>query len=255
VLDSARQSGLTLIEMMVVLLVILLVTVAMVVGYGRLPATALKHEAVRVAATLRAGYDGAAASGAYHRMVIDIDEGTFKVERCEGKVQVKRAHDVKEEMDRMKDEAEKAARLAEESQSQIVSQSPGQQPVSLESLLTGVASPPGGAVGGSGGEATARCVPMRGELGKGQRLGEHPKVSFSRVWVAHLEEPAAHGKVFIHFFPLGTAEKAVIELGTDADNKFSIALQPISGRIDMMQGQMRRPEDFLATDAQGNRIQ
>ena len=30
-----------------------------------------------------------------------------------------------------------------------------------------------------------------------------------------LEQPAAHGKVFVHFFPLGTAEKTVIELATD----------------------------------------
>jgi hypothetical protein len=93
---------------------------------------------------------------------------------------------------------------------------------------------------------------MRGELGKEQKLGGHPRVAFSRVWVAHLEDPAAHGKVTITFFPLGTAEKAVIELATDEENRFSIALQPISGRIDMQQGEMHRPDDFLTTDAQGN---
>lgn len=243
----------TLIEILVVLLVITLLAVAMTVGYGRLPATALKREAVHIAATLRAAYDAAAASGSYHRMVLDLDEESYRVERCEGKVQVKRAHDIKEEMDRLKDEAEKAAQAAQAAQSQVT-QSPNGQPTSLDSLLTGLNIPANGAIGGSGGEAGAKCAPMRGEFGKEQKLGGHPQVGFARVWVAHLEDPAAHGKVYIHFFPLGTAEKAVIELATDEDNKFSIALQPISGRIDMQQGEMRRPEEFLTTDAQGNRL-
>ena len=41
----------------------------------------------------------AAASGAYHRLILDLDEETYRVERCEGKVQVKRAKDIKEEKD------------------------------------------------------------------------------------------------------------------------------------------------------------
>lgn len=243
----------TLIEIIVVLLVITLLAVAMTVGYGRLPATALKREAVHLAATLRAAYDGAAASGAYHRLIIDLDEGSYKVERCEGKLEIKRAHDLKEEMDRMKEEAEKAAKLAQDAQN-AAGQGPNGQPISPDALLLGLnPAQPGAKMGGSGGEATAKCSPMRGELGKVQKLGGHPKVGFSKVWVAHLEDPTAHGKVMIHFFPLGTAEKAVIELATDEDNRFSIALQPISGRIDMQQGALRRPDDFMTTDAAGNR--
>lgn len=245
----------TLIEMIVVLLIIVLLAGALTIGYGRLPATALKREAVHVAATLRAAYDGAAASGAYHRMVIDIDEATFKVERCEGKLTIQRAHDVKEEMEQMKAAAEKAAQLAADAQSQA-GQGPGGAPQSPDAMLLGILGQgqPGGAIGGSGGEATARCVPMPGPFGKAQKLGGHPQVGFSRVWVGHLEDAAQHGKVMIHFFPLGTAEKAIIELGTDSDNLFTIALQPISGRIDMQQGALARPEDFFTTDATGAHI-
>jgi type II secretory pathway pseudopilin PulG len=248
---------LTLIEMIVVLLIIVLLAGALTIGYGRLPATALKREAVHVAATLRAAYDGAAASGAYHRLVIDIDEATYKVERCEGKLVIQRARDVKEEMESMKAAAEKAAQLAADAQAQA-GQGPGGTPLSPDAMLLGIVgqAQPGAnaAIGGAGGEATARCVPMPGPFGKAQKLGGHPQVGFSRVWVGHLEDPAQHGKVMIHFFPLGTAEKAIIELGTDADNLFTIALQPISGRIDMQQGALARPEDFFTTDATGSRI-
>jgi len=245
----------TLIEMIVVLLIIVLLAGALTVGYARLPATAMKREAVHVAATLRAAYDGAAASGAFHRMIIDIDEGTYKVERCEGKVNIQRARDAKEEMEQMKDAAQKAAQLAEDAKTQA-GQGPGGAPLSPDAMLLGILGQgqPNSAIGGSGGEATAKCTPMPGPFGKTQRLGGHPQVGFSRIWVGHLEEPASHGKVMIHFFPLGTAEKAIIELGTDTENLFTIALQPISGRIDMQQGSLARPEDFFTTDATGQRI-
>jgi len=250
-----RQSGVTLIEIMVVLLIIALVTAALAIGYNRLPATALKNEAVHVAAALRAAYDGATASGAYHRMILDLDEGTYRVERCEGKVQVRRSRDQKEELDHQKEEAEKAARLAQEAetaQKNAAAAGPqGAANLSPEALLVGIQTTATPSIGGAGGESGAHCEPMRGEIGKAQHLAGHPKVSFSRVWVAHLEEPVQRGQVTITFFPLGTVEKAVIELSTDPENAFSITVQPISGRIEMMQGQMRRPEDFLNTDAVG----
>ncbi len=251
---AARHTGVTLIEMMVVLLVIALLAGALTIGYGRLPSTALRREAVSIAAALRAAYDAAAASGAYHRIELDLDAGTYRVERCEGKLEVRRAKDLKEELDRQKDEAEKAAQLAESAQNAAKSAPIGGAPaMTPEQLLLGIQATANPAIGGAGGQSGARCTPVRGELGKPQKLGGHPKVGFNRVWVAHLEDPAQHGKVTITFFPLGTAEKALIELATDPDNVFSIGLQPISGRIEMQQGQLKRPEDFMGTDATGQR--
>jgi hypothetical protein len=250
----------TLIEIMVVLLVITLVVGALAVGYNRLPATALKSEAVHVASALRAAYDGATASGAYHRMVLDLDEGTYRVERCEGKLQVRRARDVNEEMDRIKDEAEKAARIAQDAENAAKNAAAGGGQatppgyLSPDQLLLGIQATASPSIGGAGGQSGAHCEPMRGEIGKPQKLGGHPRVAFSRVWVGHLEEPVQRGQVTITFMPLGTVEKAVIELSTDPENLFSIGVHPISGRIEMMQGQMRRPEDFLNTDAMGSRI-
>src|ERR1043165_9413078 len=158
----ARHSGLTLIEMMVVIIIIALLAAALTIGYGRLPATALKREAVHVAATLRAAYDAAAASGAYHRMVIDLDEATYKVERCEGKVVIQRARDIKDEMVQMKAAAEKAAQLAADAQAQSAQQQQGGAPLSPDAMLLGIVGQgrPNGAIGGSGGEATAKCGPM-----------------------------------------------------------------------------------------------
>src|SRR5688572_4371927 len=99
-------------EMLVVLAVIALLAMGLTAGYARLPSTALKREATRLAAFVRTAYDRATASGAHHRMVIDFAEGSYAVQRCEGKVQLRKVRDLKEEVERRRLEAEKAALVA-----------------------------------------------------------------------------------------------------------------------------------------------
>lgn len=242
---ARSNRAVTLIEMIVVLAVIGLMAVALTIGYGRLPATALKREAVHLAAILRSGYDRATASGAHHRLIVDLEKGSYRLERCEGKLDVRRSRDLREEMDRKQADAEKAAQAQA---NEAVQTSP-------EALLAGLTQSTGRTIGGAGGSGATKCAPVKGDMGKPNFLGGHPKVAFDKVWVGHLEEPAKGGEVTINFFPLGTAEKAVIVLATDEENKFSIMLQPLSGRIDMTQGELRRADDFMAVDAAGERAQ
>lgn len=236
----AREAGMTLLEMLVVLGVIAMLAGALTVGYVRLPGTALKREAIRMAAALRTGYDRATASGAHHRLVIDITEGTYSLERCEGKVQVRKVRDLREEVERQRLEAEKQARL-----------SGGQ---SSSELFDTIVHDVGEKLGGSAGGGGAGCKPVTGEMGKKQKLGGRPKVSFSKIYVAHLEEPATEGEISINFFPLGTAERAVIVLGVGEEDHFSIAVRPLSGRIDMHPGEWRDVEDAVQQDAEGEQI-
>jgi prepilin-type N-terminal cleavage/methylation domain-containing protein len=236
----AREAGFTLMEILVVLAVIALLAGALSVGYQRLPGTALKREAVKMAGLLRTAYDRATASGAHHRVVINLAEGTYNIERCEGKVQVRKVRDLQEEVERQRTEAERSARLA------------GTQDPSA--LLDAIVADAGQKVGGSGGGAGAACTPVNGPMGKKQKLGGRPQVSFSKIHVAHLEEPAVDGEVSINFFPLGTAERAVIVLGVGEEDHFSIAVRPLSGRIDMHAGEWRDVEAAVREDAEGDQI-
>ena len=225
-------AGITLLEMLVVLAVLVLLAGALTVGYARLPGTALKREAVKIAAALRSGYDRATASGAHHRLILDMAAGTFHLERCEGRVQMRKSRDLQEEAERKKEEAEKAQRLAN-------AQSSGD-------VLGSMTRNAGQMIG-----ASAQCAPVDGPMGKAIELGGHPKVSFSKIIVAHLEDPAVTGEVTINFFPMGTAERAVIILGVGEEEYFSIGVHPLSGRIEMRVGEWRDVEETVREDAEG----
>jgi type II secretory pathway pseudopilin PulG len=227
----SREAGITLMEILVVMAVIALLAGGLSFGYQRLPGTALKREAVKMAGVLRTAYDRATASGAHHRVAIDIDEGTYAIERCEGKVQVRKVRDLQEEVERQRKEAERSAQIAG-------TEAPG-------ALLDAIVSDAGQKHG------VAACRPVSGPMGKRQPLGGRPKVSFSKIHVAHLEEPATDGQVLINFFPLGTAERAVIVLGVGEEEHFSVAVRPLSGRIDMQPGEWRDVEAALREDAEG----
>lgn len=221
-------------EILVVLGVIALLAGALTMGYQRLPGTALKREAVKMAGLLRTAYDRATASGAHHRVNIDFAEGTYFIERCEGKVQVRKVRDLHEEVERQRVEAEKSALIA------------GVQ--SPQQLLDTIVSDAGQKVGEAG------CKPISGPMGKKQKLGGRPQVRFAKIHVAHLEEPATEGQVTLNFFPLGTAERAIIVLGVGEEDFFSIAIRPLSGRIEMRAGEWRDVEDEIRKDAEGDQI-
>src|SRR5258706_9807181 len=95
--QTPTERGVTLLEILVVLLVVALLAGALTVGYGRLPPTAMKREATRIAAALRTAYDPAAAAGQHHRLVIDLGEGPFFLARCEGPIELRRSRDLPEE--------------------------------------------------------------------------------------------------------------------------------------------------------------
>jgi prepilin-type N-terminal cleavage/methylation domain-containing protein len=233
------ERGLTLLEILVVLAIFGLLAGALTVGYKRLPGTALRRDATKIAAAMRTAYDRATASGAHHRVVLDLEESTFHVERCEGKVTLRKVRDLREEVERQRAEAEKQARLA------------GSQ--SQDELLNDMVKDAGERLGGSGGGAAATCQPVSGAFGRKQALGGSPKVSIRRVHVAHLEEAVVEGQATLNFFPLGTAERAVVELGVGEaeDEQFSVAVRPLSGRIDMQPGEWRDVEEAIREDAEG----
>jgi hypothetical protein len=167
-------------------------------------------------------------------VVFDLDKGEYKVERCEGKVQLRKAVDQKDEDDRKRQEDEKQ-KLMEQSQT------PPMQ------MLQAVLADTGTKVG-----QTADCQAVHGEMGMVQAVTRSPEVRIARIYVRHYEHPADKGQVVVHFFPMGRAERSVVELAI-GDEVLSVGVHPLSGRVQIMEGAWPHPDEFVSADAEGRK--
>jgi general secretion pathway protein H len=240
-----RQAGLTLIEILVVLAVLGLIAAILVIGLGRAGTLTLRTDAGRLAAALRSAFDRAAATGAHHRVIVDLDAETFQVERCEGRIRLRRSEDEA----KAQDQADVAAQVA-----QLKAQATAAAEANALGLPPGTSptatSPPAEAGAPAAALGDAGCGPVPGTLGKLQTLRKDKKIDIRRVFVSHLEKPAEEGKVTLNFFPLGRAEKAVVEVG-QKDELFTLIVHPLTGRVEIQVGEFKHPEEFVVEDAQG----
>jgi prepilin-type N-terminal cleavage/methylation domain-containing protein len=238
------DAGLTLIEIIVVLAILGLLTLGLGSGVLRLSRSVLRQDTTRLAAMVRTGFDRALASGAHHRLVLDLEQKTFKLERCEGKIKLRRATSPEELAEK---EAEAAADLRKQADS---------DPNDVIGQVLGEA---GRKIGGGGGAGQAPCEPVSGEMGKAQSFDKAKGIAIKEVRVEHLEDPVSSGIVTVNFFPQGFAERTVIEVATpnpsDDDDVYTILLHPLSGRVEIREGELKDKDDFLRRDAKGEEVE
>lgn len=61
---------------------------------------------------------------------------------------------------------------------------------------------------------------------------------FEKVELSRLPEPITTGKAFIHFLPQGLVEESAIHLKTDGGQKWTIAIQPLTGKAEVISESM-----------------
>lgn len=230
---TRSQDGVTLIEILVVLAILVLLMLAAVSGIRKVRQSDLRDDGSRLAGALRFAYDRATATGEHHRVMIDLDEEAYQVERCEGKVRLRHGLEAHQE--------EEEARIREQ-QMQLM-------PDATTGEFNGLPAAPTGMVGSS-----TTCGPVKGEHGKPQLFKRNLGIVISQVYVGHLDGPADEGKVAINFFPLGSAERAVVEISSNEGDIYSIIVHPLTGKVRMVGGAYKRPEEFVSTDAEGNEV-
>ncbi|HSN28243.1 MAG TPA: hypothetical protein VLT45_18285, partial [Kofleriaceae bacterium] len=70
--------------------------------------------------------------------------------------------------------------------------------------------------------------------------------------VQHRDESVTKGQIAIYFFPLGSSEKAVIEV-TDGDEIFSVLVYGLTGRVELRDGVLRDVNDHMMKNIMGDR--
>ncbi len=210
----------TLIEVLVALAIIALIMAGGIGAFRRVSKSDLREEASRVSAALRFAFDRAAGTAAHHRVVFDLDGEAFVVERCEGRVTLRRG--LEAHRDEMLDQIRAA-----------LAASPGAQ------VMTVADAPPPGRVG------AAECAPVKGAQGKRHTFRSRGGLGIARAFVAHHDGPVDEGMVTVNFFPTGRGERAVVEVTDAEENVYSISLEGLTGRVRLREGAFARPEEFV----------
>lgn len=257
--ERVAVQGLTLIEMMVVLAIAGLM---MTLGYRALQSVRssdLREEANRVLAVLRMAYNGSSATGGHVRVVFDLDKQKFWMERCEGDARLRQA-DEEEELDKeeLEELAEKVTRAQEQvRQSGMTSDQLGQvlQATSPEKAVEAAAAIEGMRLG------TATCKPSGDPLLEDRNKREQVPIGvvrqdqgnrIRRIYVKHLLEPAEEGRVTVNFFPLGFAERAIVEIENADSEVFSLLVHATTGRVEIRSGEVEDADDFMMRNAVGD---
>ena len=278
-----HEQGMTLLEVMIVLAIIAGIVVLTTVGLSKLSKGDLVDDTVALTARLRQTSEMAIEQGVPHRLLIDLKQQGYVIERCEGRVGMVRAKSA-EDLAKLNDPEKLAEALADAQQrvkdagGEALSGGTSQGAAGVVAALAGqhvgdqqcapvVIMPPGAAEGADGGEAQAAAAqahveaaltgqvapggPSGGGGALGGKLNGSSSIKFKEVLVQHLEEPVRDGQVAIYFFPDGSAEKAIIAL-TDGDAVFSVLVAGLTAQVDIRDHEIANPDDLMLRNPLGD---
>ena len=244
-----HQRGMTVLELMIVIAIIGGFAYIAASGFRFVTKADLVDDGYRIAAVMRRTSQLATETGQLHRLVLDFEQKRFVVEACEGELSVRRG-----EADEPITAAARASALemARERLQEQNRQAAAALPTSPEDEMKRAAALAGQGVGGSTCQPIGEGVVSGDSEGRALSGALRSGIKFREAWVQHVEDSITRDTVAIHFFPLGSAEKAIIEL-TDGSATFSILVHGLTGRIEYVDGEVRDPEDHMMRNAEGDK--
>ena len=248
-----RHSGMTILEMMVVLAILGLLLVLARTGFRILTKADLVENATELSAIMRRASQLAIEHGELHRVVLSFEpnakgEQWYVVEVCQGSMAIQRNEVIKRADD------EETKRAIERGKERL-------QNMGSDAFSSGDAE-----------EATKRAIALAGHHvmdracvpatdtftgdaeGKGwdRTLRAGKGIKFKRAFVQHRDGAIDKGDVAIYFFPNGASEKAVIEM-TDGSETFSILVFGLTGRVELRDGELANIDDHMLKNVMGDR--
>ena len=236
----------TLIEILIVLAVFSLMVGMVVVGFGTTRSAEVIRSVNQISNVMRYGYDRSRVNGTYHRLLIDLDKGTFTLQEGSDRMYLpatdRDGKIIEFDPDKAEEQAQRDLR-AEEAYNR-----------SIQSEVLGQGGDDGG---GSGGEAGGydpyrvqeKRVPRRkppifesfeeenavSGLVKPAKLPDGVKVTYVRT--ADDIKPITEGEANLFFFPRGTTQECHILLeDEEGDNRWTIKVAPLTGRVTIEEG-------------------
>jgi len=221
---SAAREGMTLIEIMVVVVIIALAASGIGYSVGALARTSLRSGATRVAAAVRFSYNRAVTHGETVRIAFEVPANTFSIESAHGSVTLAQPRDDSQHGGGEDDDA-RAGSVDPWAAARARLETPDAPTLGAS---------PFSALTSSSGKVIARY--------KDVELGRH--IHIVKLIVPHEPTPRDQGKGAIHFFPSGYTEHAIIQLSDGTDGVFTVEVKPLTGRCVIHEGAYE-PDEFL----------
>jgi general secretion pathway protein H len=215
---SARQRGLTLVEVLISVALAAMLTGAVVFGSGMFSSSNERAAATLIVAGVRVGLTRASGTGKPTRMVFDLDKDSVLLEEASSSVMLR----VKEDDESTGGGAEAVTEVEKEAKEEA------------ERILAGPRAP------------RARFKPIK-QLGfnddktEGRELGKG--IQFRQVHTEHDGQPRSKGRAYLYFWPGGLTERAVVQLKrNDGGEGLSVVISPLTGRARIEKGRVELPE-------------
>ena len=241
------QLGMTVLELMIVLAIIGGGAALVRSGFRMLSGADLVEDATELSAVMQRANQLAIEHGELHRVVIDFDKGAYVVEICQGQTAIVR----NEKLETDPEEQKRALERGKQRLSQMPADAfAAGDPDEATRRATAVA---GHHI------ADRTCVPATDSItgdatGKGwiRQLKTAKGIKFKQVFVQHLDSAVSKGQVAIYFFPMGSSEKAVVEL-TDGSDTFTVLVYGLTGRVELKDGTLKNIDDHMLRNAMGDK--
>ena len=241
------QLGMTVLELMIVLAIIGGGAALVRSGFRMLSGADLVEDATELSAVMQRANQLAIEHGELHRVVIDFDKGAYVVEICQGQTAIVR----NEKLETDPEEQKRALERGKQRLSQLPADAfAAGDPDEATRRATAVA---GHHI------ADRTCIPATDSItgdatGKGwiRQLKTIKGIKFKQVFVQHLDSAVTKGQVAIYFFPMGSSEKAVVEL-TDGSDTFTVLVYGLTGRVELKDGTLKNIDDHMLRNAMGDK--
>ena len=237
----------TVLEIMIVLAIIGGGAVLVRSGFRMITKADLVENATEFAAVMRRANQLAIEHGELHRVLLDLEDHQYIVEVCHGQTAIMRNEKLDQKESDVKDALERGKQRLGQMPDDAFSSGDPEEATKRTLAVAGAhvqdrtCVPAGDAItGDSTGKGWARKL----SSGKG--------IKFKQVFVQHLDKAQTKGKVAIYFWPMGSSEKAVIEM-TDGSETFSVLVFGLSGRVELRDGELKSVDDHMMRNAMGNK--
>ncbi|HLL22147.1 MAG TPA: hypothetical protein VK427_08445 [Kofleriaceae bacterium] len=237
----------TVLEIMIVIAIIGGMAFIVRSGFRLITKADLVENGNELSAIMRRTSQLAVEHGEVHRVLLDLDSHQYIVEVCQGHMAITRNEAVH-------NDNEEAKRALERGKQRL-------QDLPSDALAAGDPD-----------EATKRAIAVAGHhiadrqcrpategltgdtSGRGwaRKLKSEKGIKFKEVWVQHRDDSATKGQVAVYFFPVGSSEKAVIEL-TDGTETFSVLVHGLTGRVELRDGPLKDVDNHMLRNAMGDK--